>query len=63
MYKDGFLKVLDLRVLARMSKLAFIIGAWFALKLMSKSAKFAGDGSAVDVSLHYWSKAFIRMNF
>ena len=56
-YKNGFLKVLDLQVLAPLSKLAFIIGAWFVLEWMSKSSEFAGDGSAVHVGLCYWSMA------
>ena len=49
LYENGFLKVLNLWVLAPLSRLAFIIEAWLALEWISKSFEFAGVGSAVEV--------------
>ena len=60
---DGFLKVLNLLMLAPLSRLAFIIGAWLVLEWISKSSEFAGVASAVEVGLYHWGLACIRMDF
>ena len=39
LYYGGFLKVLNLRMLAPPSRLALIIGAWFVLQGISKSSE------------------------
>ena len=50
---NGYLKVLNLRVLAPLSWLALIIGACLAVMGISKSSEFAGVGSAVVVGFDY----------
>ena len=47
MYYSGFLKVLNLHVMAQPSRLALIIGAWLVLQGISKSSEFADVGSVV----------------
>ena len=63
LYRNGFLKALDLRVLVPLSRLVFIIGAWLVLEWISKNAQIAGVGSAVEVGLYYGGFACIRMDF
>ena len=50
-------------MLAPLSRLAFIIGAWLVFESISKSSELAGVGSAVEVGLYYWGLACIRMDF
>ena len=52
LYSNGFLKVLNLRVLAPLSRLAFLIGTWLVLERIFKSSEFAGVGSAVEVGFY-----------
>ena len=59
----GFLKVLNLRVLAPPSRLALLIGAWFVLQGISKSSEFAGVGSAVEVGFDYPGMVCITRDF
>ena len=47
MYRKGFLKVLNLRMLAPPSRLVLTVGAWFVSRGIFKSFEFAGVGSAV----------------
>ena len=63
MYQNGFLKVLNLRVLALLSRLAFITGVVLVLECISKSSDFAGVGSVVEVGFYYRGLAFIRIDF
>ena len=51
MYQNEFLTVLNLRVLAPLSRLAFIVVAWLVSGWISKSSEFADDGSAVEAGL------------
>ena len=44
LYDNGFPKVLNLRVLAPLSKLAFIIGAWLVLECISENSECVGVG-------------------
>ena len=62
-YWNGFLKVLNLWVLAPLSRLAFIIGAWLVFEGISKSSEFVGVGFAGEPGLYYWRLAFIEMDF
>ena len=50
-------------MLAPLSRLAFIIGAWLVLDCISKSSEIVGVGSAVEVGLYYWGLACIGMDF
>ena len=59
----GFLKVLNLQVLAPLSRLAFMIGDWLALECISKTCDFAGVGPAVAVGLYYRVLVCIRKDF
>ena len=49
LYWNGFFKVLNLRVLAPLSRMAFIIGAWLVSEWLPKSSEFARVGSTVEV--------------
>ena len=48
--KHGFLMVLNLRVLAPLSMLAFIIRAWLVSEWISKSSEFAGVGCCLGLA-------------
>ena len=50
-------------MLAPLSKLAFIIGAWLVLEWISESSEFAGVGSAVEVGFDYRGLACITGDF
>ena len=63
LYRNGFTKTLDLRVLVPLSRLVFIIGAWLVLEWISKNAQIAGVGSAVEVGFYYWGLGGIRIDF
>ena len=52
-----------LRLLAPLSRCAIIIGAWLVSEWISKSSRFAGVGSAVEVGFYYWGLAGIRIDF
>ena len=44
LYDNGFPKVLNLGVLAPLSRLAFIIGAWLVLECISENSECVGVG-------------------
>ena len=56
-----FIKALNLRVLAPLSRLAFVIEAWLVLEWIFQSPEFAGVGSAVEDGFYYRRMACIRM--
>ena len=58
LHENGFLKVLNLWMLAPLSRLAFIIGAWLVLEWISKNFEFVGFGSAVEVGFDY--RSFVK---
>ena len=63
LYLNRFLRVLNWQVLAPLSRLKFIIGAWIVLEWISERSDFAGACSAVEVSFHYQGWACVRMDF
>ena len=49
LYENGYLIVLNLGVLAPLSRLAFVIETGLVLRWISQCPQFAGVGSAVEV--------------
>ena len=57
MYQEGFLKVLNLRVFAPLSRLALIVVACLASEWLSKRSEFAGAGFVAWLASEWLSKS------